>query len=159
MSTHSATMRANKRRDTEPEIRVRSLLHRAGLRYRVDYKVGAGRSAPRPDIAFTRQRVAVFIDGCFWHRCPEHSTLPMANREFWVAKLTRNVERDRENDSALDALGWRVLRFWEHVDPTMAAVRIIEAIRHPRTMSASGVGTMQSPVPLQPLELCRCQFN
>ncbi len=131
MSTHSATMRANKRRDTGPEMRVRSLLHRAGLRYRVDYKVGAGRSAPRPDIAFTSQRVAVFIDGCFWHRCPEHSTLPKANRDFWEAKLARNVERDRENDSALDALGWRVLRFWEHENTAGVAATITAAVRAP----------------------------
>ncbi len=131
MSTHSATMRANKRRDTGPEIRIRSLLYRAGLRYRVDYKVGAGRSAPRPDIAFTRQRVAVFIDGCFWHRCPEHSTLPKENRDFWEVKLARNVERDRENDAALDALGWRVLRFWEHASPADVVAMIAVVVRVP----------------------------
>ncbi len=129
MSTHSATMRANKRRDTGPELRIRSLLHRAGARYRVDYKVGPGRSAPRPDIAFTRQRVAVFIDGCFWHRCPEHSTLPKANREFWKAKLTANVARDRDHDEVLTSLGWTVIRIWEHEGPAVATDRIMGLVR------------------------------
>ena len=125
MSTHSTTMRANRRRDTGPEMRIRSLLHGAGARYRVDYRVGTGRSAPRPDIAFTRQRLAVFIDGCFWHCCPDHAVLPKANRGFWEPKLRRNAERDRENDAALAAMGWSVIRVWEHEDPEHAAARIL----------------------------------
>ena len=122
-------MRAIRRRDTGPELEIRSLLHRAGLRYRVDHRIGTGRSSPRPDIAFTKQRVAVFIDGCFWHQCPDHATMPKANRDFWEPKLRRNVERDRENDAALEATGWTVLRFWEHEDPEDVAATIISAIR------------------------------
>ena len=121
-------MRAIRRRDTTPELQIRSLLHRAGLRYRVDYRVGTRRSAPRPDIAFTRAKVAVFIDGCFWHRCPEHSTMPKTNREFWAAKLQRNVEPDRENDRALDTMGWTVIRIWEHVPARAAADRVMRAV-------------------------------
>ena len=121
-------MRAIRRRDTGPEMEIRSLLHRAGLRYRVDHRIGTGRSAPRPDIAFTKQRVAVFIDGCFWHQCPEHATMPKANRDFWEPKLRRNVARDRENDAALLAMGWTVLRFWEHEEAKRAAAEIMEAV-------------------------------
>jgi DNA mismatch endonuclease (patch repair protein) len=131
-------MRSNKRRDTVPELRIRSLLHRHGLRYRVDYRVGIGRSAPRPDIAFTRQRLAVFIDGCFWHRCPEHGTMPSANREFWEAKFRRNVQRDRENDAALHALGWTVLRFWEHENPAIVAAQITKSVSESSTPKGAG---------------------
>jgi DNA mismatch endonuclease (patch repair protein) len=131
VTTVNRSMAANRRRDTGPEMKVRSLLHRAGLRYRVDHRIGTGRSAPRPDIAFTRQHVAVFIDGCFWHQCPEHATMPAANRAFWERKLRRNVERDRENDAALRDLGWTVLRFWEHEHPQDVAERIINAVRKP----------------------------
>lgn len=123
------SMASNRRRDTGPELAIRSLLHRAGLRYRVDFRVGTGRSAPRPDIAFPRQHIAVFIDGCFWHQCPEHATMPASNRDFWEAKLQRNVERDRENDAALADLGWTVLRFWEHDEPQDVAARIEDAVR------------------------------
>jgi DNA mismatch endonuclease (patch repair protein) len=128
MASRSKNMRAIRRRDTTPELQIRSLLHRAGLRYRVDYRVGTGRSAPRPDIVFTRGKVAVFIDGCFWHGCPERATMPKANREFWAAKLRRNVERDRENDRALDATGWAVVRIWEHVPASEAAERVMRVI-------------------------------
>ena len=129
MPSRSDNMRAIRRRDTGPELEIRSLLHRAGLRYRVDYRIGQGRSAPRPDIAFTKQHVAVFIDGCFWHQCPKHATLPRANRAFWETKLRRNVERDRENDAALGAMGWTVLRFWEHEDADCVAEVIRRTVR------------------------------
>lgn len=113
-------MRANRSRDTSPELAVRSALHRRGLRYRVHFApVPALRC--RPDIVFTRARVAVFVDGCFWHRCPLHSTNPTANGPWWREKLDANVERDRRNDRALAAAGWLVLRFWEHEDPTNVA--------------------------------------
>lgn len=128
MSSRSDNMRAIRRRDTGPELEIRSLLHRAGLRYRVDYRVGTGRSAPRPDIAFTRQHIAIFIDGCFWHQCPEHSTMPKANEDFWRKKLRRNVERDVENNIALEAMGWTVLRFWEHEPPDDVAASIAAAL-------------------------------
>jgi DNA mismatch endonuclease (patch repair protein) len=98
------------RSSSGPELEVRRALHRRGLRFRVNYRALPG----RPDLAFTRARLAIFIDGCFWHQCPEHATLPRNNREWWLAKLNRNVERDGEKDAALRALGWRVLHVWEH---------------------------------------------
>jgi len=82
-----------------------------------------GRSV-RPDVVFTRSRVAVFVDGCFWHRCPVHATHPRANAAFWKEKFRRNVERDRADDAALSAAGWSVVRVWEHEDPQTAAGRV-----------------------------------
>jgi DNA mismatch endonuclease (patch repair protein) len=121
-------MRSNKRRDTRPELLVRRLLHAQGLRYRVDHRV-VQKSRSRADIAFTRQRIAVFIDGCFWHSCPEHLHLPKANADYWVVKLARNVERDAEVTALLRDLGWTVLRFWEHVPAEEAAAEIIAAVK------------------------------
>ncbi|MFS4505816.1 very short patch repair endonuclease [Clavibacter sp. Sh2141] len=122
------TMRANRRRDTRPELLVRRLLHARGLRYRVDLRV-VQESRTRADVAFTRQRVAVFIDGCFWHSCPDHLHLPKANADYWVAKLARNVERDAEVTALLRSLGWTVLRFWEHVPAEEAVTEIIAAVQ------------------------------
>lgn len=121
-------MQANRRRDTSPELAVRKLLHAAGLRYRVDYRVVPELRA-RADLAFTRARIAVFIDGCFWHSCPEHGTRPKSNADYWIPKLARNVQRDRATDAALESLGWLVLRFWEHEDAVSAADRIADAVR------------------------------
>jgi DNA mismatch endonuclease (patch repair protein) len=121
-------MRSNKRRDTQPELLVRRILHARGLRYRVDLRV-VRESRTRADIAFTRQRIAVFIDGCFWHSCPDHLHLPKANADYWVPKLARNVERDREATALLRGLGWTVLRFWEHELPEKVAEEVIEAVR------------------------------
>jgi len=118
-------MRANRSRDTTPELALRRVLHGRGLRYRVHVRPLATLRC-EADVVFTRQRVAVFIDGCFWHGCAEHRPLPRANRDYWRAKLTRNVERDRRNDEALRSAGWQVLRFFEHVDPEEAA-DIVEA--------------------------------
>jgi DNA mismatch endonuclease, patch repair protein len=106
--------RANKRRDTKPELELRSLLHRAGLRFRVDLRIRAGERFIRPDVVFTKRKVAVFVDGCFWHACPEHGTNPKANRDYWEPKLSRNVQRDRESSEALETEGWHVIRIWEH---------------------------------------------
>ncbi|PWU54783.1 very short patch repair endonuclease [Micromonospora sp. S4605] len=108
------------RASTKPELALRRELHRRGLRFRVNPPGLPG----RPDVAFTRARVAVFVDGCFWHRCPEHSTLPRNNREWWLAKLERNVVRDRAKDAALAELGWTVLHVWEHEAPDAAADRV-----------------------------------
>lgn len=116
----SRRMSRARRRDTKPELDVRRLLHARGMRYRVSYPVpGAARRTI--DIAFTRARIAVFLDGCFWHGCPEHGTLPRANADWWAAKLRRNAERDAETDRVLAADGWTVLRFWEHEDPLQIA--------------------------------------
>jgi DNA mismatch endonuclease (patch repair protein) len=83
----------------------------------------------RADLLFTRVRVAVFIDGCFWHSCPDHATFPAANRDWWATKLRRNVERDRETDARLAAEGWHVLRFWEHEAPGIVADRVESVVR------------------------------
>lgn len=120
-------MQSNRRRDTRPELLVRRRLHSRGLRYRVDLRV-VPETRSRADIAFTRQHVAVFIDGCFWHSCPEHLHLPKANADYWVPKLARNVERDAEVTALLTDLGWTVLRFWEHEDPEAAADEITAAV-------------------------------
>ncbi|WP_246136632.1 very short patch repair endonuclease [Leekyejoonella antrihumi] len=108
-------MRAIRRTDTRPERALRSALHRAGYRFRKDLliRTGSGVKA-RPDIVFTKQRVAVFVDGCFWHGCPEHGGSPRKNVNYWGPKLQRNVERDRAQDASLRADGWTVVRVWEH---------------------------------------------
>ncbi|MFI6375769.1 very short patch repair endonuclease [Streptomyces sp. NPDC050546] len=124
----SRNMAAIKRRDTKPERTIRSLLHAAGKRYRVDYRLQLEGARPRPDIAFTRARVAVFVDGCFWHCCPEHGRQPGVNGGYWGPKLERNVARDRAADVALAAAGWSVVRVWEHEDPDVAAARIIAVL-------------------------------
>ena len=122
-------MRANGRRDTGPELAVRAELHRRGLRYRVDFPVPLDGRSPRPDVVFTKQRVAVFIDGCFWHGCPQHSQRPKQNSCYWGPKISRNVERDLEQTARLEAAGWTVIRVWEHEDPATAAERISATVR------------------------------
>jgi len=123
------SMRGNRRKDTSPERGVRSALHRRGWRFRVDIRLSAGGRRPRPDVVFTRWRVAVFIDGCFWHVCPEHGSRPKTNTAYWGPKLDRNVERDALDQQALTADGWRVVRIWEHV-ALVDAVAEIEAALH-----------------------------
>ncbi|WP_108249961.1 very short patch repair endonuclease [Planctomonas deserti] len=122
------SMQSNKGRDTKPELAVRRLLHAAGVRYRVNY-----RPIPRlrrtADIVFTRANVAVFIDGCFWHGCPEHYQRPAANRDFWDSKVTQNATRDLETTRRLEAEGWVVLRFWEHESAADVARAILERVR------------------------------
>lgn len=130
-TTRAATQvgRGNRRRDTAPEVRIRSALHRAGLRFRKDRVIDLSDRRVRADIVFTRRRVAVFIDGCFWHRCPYHGRTPASNTAYWVPKLQRNVERDREVTAALSEAGWHVIRIWEHEPVPQAVERIIEALR------------------------------
>lgn len=127
-------MQANRRRDTGPELAVRRALHAAGMRYRVDYPIRAGAGRPvRPDIVFTRQFVAVFIDGCFWHGCPRHGTQPATRSDFWAAKIVVNRERDQRHDAALKLDGWTVVRIWEHEDAVDAAARVIDVVRRRAT--------------------------
>lgn len=114
-----ARFRAQRRKDTAPEMALRRELHRRGLRYRVDMAPLGGRR--RADIVFTRARVAVFVDGCFWHRCPLHGTSPRNNGGWWSEKLDANVARDRATDLALTEAGWTVVRVWEHEDAGVAA--------------------------------------
>jgi DNA mismatch endonuclease (patch repair protein) len=122
-------MRANRRRDTTPELALRSALHKTGARYRVDYPVRPPNSRPiRPDIVFTARRIAVFVDGCFWHGCPIHGTTPATNRDYWQSKIMTNRERDLRTTAALKADGWTVLRFWEHDEPNVAVGQILEAV-------------------------------
>lgn len=130
---------ANRRRDTKPEVRLRSELHRRGLRFRNDFLVRTPDAKSRVDICFTRARLAVFVDGCFWHRCPDHETLPKRNTDYWVPKLAANVERDRRVDRALRAAGWFVVRIWEHEDPSSAAERIEPMARRASPVDDDGV--------------------
>ena len=120
----SRAMRGNRRSDTRLEVRVRSELHRRGFRFRKQLLIAAGDVRVRADVAFPRQRLAVFLDGCFWHRCPEHGSSPRANSNYWSTKLDRNVERDQRVLVALDAAGWSVLRIWEHVPANVAADQV-----------------------------------
>ena len=125
----SANMRANRRTDTKPEMALRRALHARGYRYRKDYRLDlSGGRRVRPDIAFTARRVAVFVDGCFWHACPEHGSKPKNNEWYWSPKLQRNVDRDRANDEALADDGWRVVRLWEHVPLDEAVAAVVAAI-------------------------------
>lgn len=123
------SMQSNRGRDTAPERAVRRLLFAAGLRYRVDFAPLGGRR--RADIVFPRIKVAIFVDGCFWHSCPAHYSLPTRNASYWLPKLARNVERDRETDALLRAVGWKVLRYWEHESAESVATSIIAHVAAP----------------------------
>jgi DNA mismatch endonuclease (patch repair protein) len=120
-------MKSQGRRDTSVELAIRRQLHALGYRFRVDFRLEPALRC-RGDIVFTRRRVVVFVDGCFWHGCPVHATAPKNNAEWWRAKLDANMERDNRNRAALADLGWRVVRVWEHEQPTEAVDRIREAI-------------------------------
>jgi DNA mismatch endonuclease, patch repair protein len=121
-------MRAIRRANTKPEILLRKLLHAKGLRFRKDYRVTLPSSRVRPDVVFTRRRVAVFVDSCFWHVCPKHGHTSSVNSWYWGLKLTRNIQRDRAADAALISAGWMVIRIWEHEDLMHAARRIASVL-------------------------------
>lgn len=121
-------MRGNVRRDTRPELAVRRAVHRLGLRYRVDARPIASLNR-RADLVFPRAQIAVFVDGCYWHACPDHGTLPTANGAYWSAKIEGNVTRDRETDAILRDAGWTSIRFWEHTDPLLAAAEVASRYR------------------------------
>jgi DNA mismatch endonuclease (patch repair protein) len=116
-------MRGNKGRDTKPELALRSAIHALGLRYRVGL-----RPVPQirrtADIVFTRAKVAVFLDGCFWHGCPDHHRPAKKNSKFWDSKIKDNIARDGNTDERLNEAGWRIVRVWEHEDPAAAAAEI-----------------------------------
>jgi DNA mismatch endonuclease (patch repair protein) len=118
-----------KRTDTAPEIALRKELHRRGIRYRVNYQVPLRGVRRRADIAFTATKIAVFVDGCFWHACPVHATWPSASADWWRTKLEGNVLRDRDTDQRLAEAGWTALRIWEHDSPIAAADRVESALR------------------------------
>nr|WP_228868618.1 very short patch repair endonuclease [Streptomyces halstedii] len=123
-----AVMRGNRNKDTRPELRLRSLLHKQGLRYRV-----AARPLPElrrtADVLFSKPKVAVFVDGCYWHGCPEHLRESHKNAEFWRTKIEGNRARDAETDRLLGEAGWTVVRVWEHEDPVDACARIEGIVR------------------------------
>lgn len=120
-------MRSNRPRDTRPEVAVRSALHKAGLRFRKHYRPIEGARC-EVDVAFTRVRLAVQLDGCFWHGCPEHATRPITNGTWWATKLDATVARDRRNDDLLTRHGWTVLRFWEHLPTEEIVAGVREAV-------------------------------
>jgi DNA mismatch endonuclease (patch repair protein) len=129
-------MRAIRRRDTKPELRLRSLLHARGLRFRVDHPIRvAGYPRPiRPDVAFTKARVAVFWDGCYWHGCDDSGCRDrprptIKNGEYWLPKIANNRDRDGRQTSALEADGWIVLRFWGHESPDESAELVERTVR------------------------------
>jgi DNA mismatch endonuclease (patch repair protein) len=124
-------MELMRRGDTKPEMALRRELHRRGLRFRLHRRLDFDRRRSI-DIAFPKEKVAVFVDGCFWHNCPEHAVMPKNNAEFWRAKLEANRARDLETTARLEAEGWVVVRVWEHEDPASSAERVashIHAIR------------------------------
>jgi DNA mismatch endonuclease (patch repair protein) len=127
----SRNMRANRRTDTKPEVTLRSALHAAGFRFRKDYRLDLDSGVRvRPDIVFPRRKVAVFVDGCFWHVCPVHGREPTVNEWYWTPKLRRTIERDRTADSALADAGWTVVRIWEHESSTAALASVVAVLEH-----------------------------
>ncbi|MFI7114782.1 very short patch repair endonuclease [Nonomuraea sp. NPDC050227] len=138
----SRNMQANRRANTKPEVVLRSALHRLGYRYRKDLRLDLGKLKVRPDIVFTARKVAVFVDGCFWHVCPEHGRRPTTNEWYWTPKLRRNMERDQAVNEALRSAGWRVVRLWEHEALTAAVEAVIAAVdpgsEHASDSSATG---------------------
>jgi len=121
-------MQANRRRDTRPELAIRRLLFAAGMRYRVD-----ARPLPelnrRADLVFRGPQVAVFVDGCYWHGCPQHGTTPTTNADYWLTKIGRNVARDLDTNRQLEEAGWMVIRLWEHEIPVEAVSRVVDAVQ------------------------------
>ena len=120
-------MKRVRQRDTAAEMIVRRALHRMGLRYRVNLRVLPG-FRRTVDIAFTKRKVAVFVDGCFWHGCPLHATSSKSNQEYWSSKIAANVARDRDTDEALGQAGWTAVRIWEHEPSHQAAARVYAAV-------------------------------
>ncbi|WP_405487808.1 very short patch repair endonuclease [Nocardia sp. NBC_00511] len=123
----SARMSRQRRVDTKPELALRRELHRQGKRFFVDRAPLPGMRR-RADIVFPRRKVAVYVDGCFWHSCPQHATAPKNNAEWWAAKLAGNVARDRDTDARLVEAGWHVVRVWEHERPESAAEQVLDAL-------------------------------
>jgi DNA mismatch endonuclease (patch repair protein) len=121
-------MRGNRKRDTRPELALRRDLHKQGFRYRVASRPVSG-TPWTADLVFTGPRLAVFVDGCYWHGCPEHYAVPRTNAAYWAPKIARNRARDVVVDAALAEAGWVVLRIWEHESLTAAAEKVANAVR------------------------------
>jgi DNA mismatch endonuclease, patch repair protein len=122
-------MRANRGRDTKPELALRSALHKAGLRFRKNLRIDLDTDRARPDVVFPRAKVAVFVDGCFWHGCSEHRSLPQGNATFWERKINGTRARDKQQTRLLEEAGWIVVRVWEHEPPGTAVQRVETALR------------------------------
>lgn len=134
-------MSAQRSRDTAPELAVRRLLHARGLRYRVDHPL-PGMLRRRGDLVFTAARIAVMIDGCYWHGCPDHGNTPGTNTDYWAPKIARNQARDADTDHKLEEAGWAVVRVWEHQDPVEVADQIEHVVhQRRRTRVASPAAT------------------
>jgi DNA mismatch endonuclease (patch repair protein) len=122
-------MQRNRRRDSRAEVELRRALHRMGLRFRVDSPIRCGVGRPiRPDVVFKGARVAVFVDGCFWHGCPAHGRKPKSNAAYWEAKVALNRDRDERQTAALSSDGWTVVRVWEHDSTDAAAAVVAQAV-------------------------------
>jgi DNA mismatch endonuclease (patch repair protein) len=120
-------MRNTPTRDTPAELAIRHILHSRGMRYRVDVRADPALRR-KADIVFSKAKIAVFVDGCFWHACPDHGSAPKSNAAWWQEKLQTNVARDRDTDERLAAAGWLVVRVWEHEDPGVAAAAIVDVV-------------------------------
>nr|WP_285731712.1 very short patch repair endonuclease [Nocardiopsis sp. ATB16-24] len=127
-----ASMKGNRGCDTAPEKRLRSILHKAGLRYRVSARP-ISELRRTADLVFVKAKVAVFVDGCYWHGCPEHYRPSTRNMDFWSQKIAGNRDRDAETDRILTGEGWTVIRVWEHEPPETAATRVLETVRPSRS--------------------------
>ncbi|MBX7452218.1 very short patch repair endonuclease [Mycolicibacterium sp. 3033] len=124
-------MRSNRGRDTKPEVALRSAVHALGLRYRVSIRP-VKEIRRTADLVFSRAKVAVFLDGCFWHGCPYHHTVAVTNAGFWAAKVEATRQRDRDTDRRLAEAGWLTIRVWEHEDPRVAARRVGDVVNSRR---------------------------
>lgn len=131
-SDASRRMAKVRQKGTDAEMALRQEMYRIGLRYRIDYEV---LKKPRrvADVAFPGRKIAVFVDGCFWHGCPEHATWPKRNAEFWRQKIEANRQRDADTNTRLRAIGWTVLRFWSHESPAKAAAMVARAVANADT--------------------------
>ena len=122
----TSSMKGNRRVGTKPEKDLRSSLHQLGFRFRKDYPIDVGSKRKcRPDIVFTKKKIAVYVDGCFWHLCPEHGHIPSHNREYWVNKLNKNASRDEQDSALLAENGWTVVRIWEHISMEKAVQIVV----------------------------------
>lgn len=128
-ASRSRNMQAIRRRDTKPELTLRRALHSSGLRYRVDMRLDLPAGRVRPDVVFTRRKIAVFVDSCFWHSCPQHGHVPAVNEWFWVPKLERTAARDLQANEILRAAGWTVVRVWEHDELDAAVAAVVNALK------------------------------
>ena len=145
--TRSQQMSRIRGKHTTPEKLLRSALWAAGMRYRLHARTPFG----RPDIVFPRRKLAIFVDGCFWHGCPDHYVRPRSREEFWIGKLRQNIERDRRQTSALEAAGWRVLRVWEH-DVVHSAASIIPIVKAALCSPSWTPPSSQRVVDVRPVE-------